>query len=214
MEPYQKTFLDLTLTYEALRFGEFTLKSGRKSPYFFNMGQFYDGAALTTLGECYAAAIKQSGLDFDVLFGPAYKGIPLACTTAIALQLQFQQNVPYCYNRKENKTHGEGGIIVGAPLKGRVLLVDDVISAGTAIRESQALIQATSATLSAVCVALDRQERGEGNLSAVQEIREKWQIPVIALVNLDTVIQYASTHPALIQWKEALLAYQQQYAAK
>lgn len=214
MESYQKTFIELALACSALRFGDFTLKSGRKSPYFFNMGQFYDGAALGILGECYATAIKKSGLDYDVLFGPAYKGIPLACATAIALQAHFRDNVPYCFNRKEAKSHGEKGLIVGAPLKGRVLLIDDVITAGTAVRESYQIIRAEGATLASVIVALDRQEKGEGALSAVQEIQQQWHIPVIALVTFDTVIQYVKNHNELSSWEKALIDYRAQYGVE
>ena len=213
MESYQKTFIELAIAYSALRFGEFTLKSGRKSPYFFNMGHFQDGAALTTLGECYATAIKKSDLDFDVLFGPAYKGIPLACATAIALQTQFKENKPYCFNRKEAKTHGETGTLVGAPLKGQILLIDDVITAGTAIRESYTLIQAEGAKLAGVLVASDRQEKGEGALSAVQEIRQKWEIPVISLVSFETILQYITQSAALAEWKAPMIAYREQYGA-
>lgn len=211
METYQKTFIELAIAYSALRFGEFTLKSGRKSPYFFNMGQFQDGTALTTLGECYASAIKNSSLSFDVLFGPAYKGIPLACTTAIALQSRFQHNVPYSFNRKEPKTHGETGHLVGAPLKGNILLIDDVITAGTAVRAAYELIQAEGAKLGGVIVALDRQEKGQSNLSAIQEIQQNWQIPVVSLITFDDVLQYVSQNATLATHEAALLDYRRQY---
>ena len=171
MQQYQLTFIDLALRRDALRFGKFTLKSGRESPYFFNAGLFSDGEASHLLGRCYAAAIVHSALAFDMLFGPAYKGIPLATATAVALAAEHGRNVPYAFNRKEAKNHGEGGNIVGTPLKGRVLIVDDVITAGTAVRESLELIRAAGATPVGVALALDRQERGSGALSAVQAAR-------------------------------------------
>lgn len=211
MEHYQKTFIECAVEYNVLRFGEFTLKSGRKSPYFFNMGQFQDGQALSTVGECYAAALKKSNMAFDVLFGPAYKGIPLACATAMALNTRFHHNVPYCFNRKEAKTHGETGQIVGAPLKGRVLIIDDVITAGTAVREAFEIISAADATLAAVMVALDRQEKGTGDLSAIQEIQDKWGISVVSLITFENVLEYVRHTPTLTQYEQPLLDYRQQY---
>src|SRR5579862_4159488 len=172
MQQYQLTFIDLALRREALRFGQFTLKSGRDSPYFFNAGLFSDGESLATLGQCYAAAIVHSGIGFDMMFGPAYKGIPLASATVVAFAAR-QRNVPFAYNRKEAKGHGEGGRVVGAPLAGRVLLVDDVITAGTAVRDSLEIIRAAGATPVGVALALDRQERGSGALSAVQELEQQ-----------------------------------------
>jgi orotate phosphoribosyltransferase len=190
MRPFQKEFLELVLSRQVLRFGDFTLKSGRKSPYFFNAGLVNDGDALARLGACYADAVADSGLDFDMLFGPAYKGIPLATATAIALATRHRRSVPVAFNRKEAKDHGEGGSLIGAPLAGRVLIVDDVITAGTAVRESVALIQGASATPAGVLLALDRQERGAGALSAVQEVQASFGIAVIRIVTLDDLIEH------------------------
>jgi len=186
---YKQAFFDLALARGILRFGRFTLKSGRESPYFFNAGGFDDGASLATLGRCYAGTIVDSGLGFDMVFGPAYKGIPLATATAIALQEHHARNVPFAYNRKEAKDHGEGGIIVGAPLHGRVLIVDDVISAGTSVRESITLIRAAGAEPAGIAIALDRQERGLAELSAAQEVRRDFGIPVVAIAGLDDLIR-------------------------
>ena len=193
MEAYQQEFIELALAHQVLRFGEFTLKSGRVSPYFFNAGLFNSGGAVSTLGRCYARAIADSGLPFDMLFGPAYKGIPLATAAAIALADWHDRSVPFAFNRKEAKKHGEGGSIVGAPLAGRVLIVDDVISAGTAIRESIEIIRAAGATPAGVAVALDRQERGQGALSAVQEVQQAFSIPVINIITLDDLIAHLAT---------------------
>jgi orotate phosphoribosyltransferase len=193
MEAYQQEFIELALAHQVLRFGEFTLKSGRVSPYFFNAGLFNTGGAVSTLGRCYARAIADSGLPFDMLFGPAYKGIPLATAAAIALADWHDRSVPFAFNRKEAKKHGEGGSIVGAPLAGRVLIVDDVISAGTAIRESIEIIRAAGATPAGVAVALDRQERGQGALSAVQEVQQTFSIPVINIITLDDLIAHLAT---------------------
>jgi orotate phosphoribosyltransferase len=195
MQNHQKEFIDLALARNALRFGEFTLKSGRTSPYFFNAGAFDDGASLAVLGRCYAAAIEASRLDFDMLFGPAYKGIPLAATTAAALYTLHGLNLPYAFNRKEAKTHGEGGQIVGRPLAGRVLIIDDVITAGTAIRESIEIIRAAGATPAGVALALDRQERGRDASgqdlpeSAVQEVQRLYGIPCISILTLEGLIE-------------------------
>jgi orotate phosphoribosyltransferase len=194
MQDHQKEFIELALARNALRFGEFTLKSGRLSPYFFNAGSFDDGASLAVLGRCYAAAIQASRIDFDMLFGPAYKGIPLAAATAAALYSIHGRNLPYAFNRKEAKTHGEGGNIVGRPLTGRVLIVDDVITAGTAIRESIEIIRAAGAQPAAVALALDRQERGrdasggDTQESAVQEVQRLYGIPCISILSLETLI--------------------------
>jgi len=193
MEAYQQEFIELALAHQVLRFGEFTLKSGRVSPYFFNAGLFNSGGAVSTLGRCYARAIADSKLPFDMLFGPAYKGIPLATAAAIALADWHGRSVPFAFNRKEAKKHGEGGSIVGAPLTGRVLIVDDVISAGTAIRESIEIIRAAGATPAGVAVALDRQERGQGALSAVQEVQQTFSIPVINIITLDDLIVHLAT---------------------
>lgn len=186
---WTRQFLELAQRYQALRFGEFTLKSGRVSPYFFNAGSFNDGAALDALGRCYAGAIVEHGLAFDMLFGPAYKGIPLAAAIAISLQRDFDRNVPFAFNRKEAKGHGEGGVIVGAPLAGRVLIVDDVISAGTSVSESRELIQAHGATAAAVAIALDRQERGQNEASAVASVRDAG-LDVVAVASLDDLITW------------------------
>lgn len=190
MQPYQKQFLQLAISSNALRFGQFTLKSGRVSPYFFNAGQFNTGAALAELSRCYAAAIRASGIAYDVLFGPAYKGIPLAAATACALAEHHQTNTPFAYNRKEVKDHGEGGSLVGAPLKGRILIIDDVITAGTAIREVTSLIQTAGAEPAGVVIGLDRQERGSGNLSAVEEVQRDLNVPVISIATLGNLVEF------------------------
>lgn len=203
-------FLDLALHCDALRFGQFTLKSGRQSPYFFNAGRFDHGASLATLGDCYANALQESGIAYDMLFGPAYKGIPLATVTAIALA-RSGRDVPVAFNRKEAKEHGEGGHLIGAPLRGRVLIVDDVVTAGTAVRESIGLIQAAGATPCGVLVALDRQERGESGLSATQEITAHFGIPVVYITGLSELLTYTETHPALAEHQTRLLAYRAQY---
>ena len=190
MRSHQKEFIEMILAKQVLRFGDFTLKSGRTSPYFFNAGLINDGGSLARLGACYAQAIVDSGTSFDMLFGPAYKGIPLATATAVAFAEHHRRNVPIAYNRKETKQHGEGGALVGAPLEGRVLIVDDVITAGTAIRESVAMIRGAGATPAGVVLGLDRQERGQGPLSAVQEIQAAYSIPVIRIITLDHLIEY------------------------
>lgn len=214
MHAYQRDFIELTLQREVLRFGEFTLKSGRLSPYFFNMGRIDSGAALGQLGRAYAAALVHAGLEVDMLFGPAYKGIALAAATAIALAEQHQRDLPWAYNRKEAKEHGEGGVLVGAPLKGRVLIVDDVMTAGTAVRESLALIRAHGATPAGVLIALDRQERGQGQRSAAQEVAADYGIPVIAITRLDDVLTYAGEQPQLAAEHARLLAYRQRYGVQ
>jgi len=195
MQEYQLTFIELALAREALRFGQFRLKSGRDSPYFFNAGLFSDGAAAATLGRCYAAAIVRSGLEFDMIFGPAYKGIPLVTAAAIGLAAHHGLTVPYAYNRKEAKEHGEGGLLVGAPLHGRVLIVDDVITAGTAVRESLELIRRAGAEPVGVALALDREERGQGDLSAVQELERDEDLKCVSIVTLSDLIE-ALTAPA------------------
>ncbi|HTL91425.1 MAG TPA: orotate phosphoribosyltransferase [Steroidobacteraceae bacterium] len=219
MQQYQLTFIDLALRRNALRFGRFTLKSGRESPYFFNAGLFTDGESAAVLGRCYAAAIVASNLAFDMLFGPAYKGIALATATAIALWLDAGLKMPYAYNRKEAKEHGEGGSVIGAALEGRVLIVDDVITAGTAVRESIALIRAAGAQPVGVALALDRQERGQGALSAVQELEQSQGVRCVSIVTLADLIE-ALAHPpdgrARISDDQltALRAYQQRYGVR
>ena len=190
MEQYQNDFVDFMLEIGALKFGEFTLKSGRVSPYFFNAGQFNQGSHLSQLGQFYAQAIEASGIKFDVLFGPAYKGIPLAAATAIALNDSFNRSVPYSFNRKEAKDHGEGGDIVGHPLEGDILIIDDVITAGTAIREAKDIIEASGAKMKGVIVALDRQEKGKGELSAIQEVEQNFGISVLSIINLSHIVDY------------------------
>jgi orotate phosphoribosyltransferase len=192
MQDYQLAFIDLALARQALRFGRFTLKSGRESPYFFNAGLFSDGEAIAVLGRCYAAAIARSGLEFDMLFGPAYKGIPLATATAAALFDRHGRSVPYAFDRKEAKDHGEGGKLIGAPLGGRVLIVEDVISAGTAVRGALALIREAGAQPAGVVVALDRQERGQGPLSATQELQGEHGIRCVSVVTLADLIEALS----------------------
>jgi len=188
MQPHQRRFVDLALARSALRFGRFTLKSGRESPYFFNAGLFNDGESLATLGQCYAEALSRSALPFDMLFGPAYKGIPLVASTAIALAVQQGRNVPWAFNRKEAKDHGEGGQIVGTPLAGKVVIVDDVITAGTAIRESVELIRRAGAEPVGVLLAVDRQERGQGERSAVQEVEAEFGLRCVSLLTLTDLI--------------------------
>jgi len=190
MEQYQNDFVDFMLEIGALKFGEFTLKSRRVSPYFFNAGQFNQGNHLSQLGQFYAQAIEASGIKFDVLFGPAYKGIPLVAATAIALNDSFNRSVPYSFNRKEAKDHGEGGNIVGHPLEGDILIIDDVITAGTAIREAKDIISANGAKTKGVVVALDRQEKGKGELSAIQEVEQNFGIAVVSIINLSHIVDY------------------------
>lgn len=192
MLDYQREFIQFALDRNVLRFGQFTLKSGRTSPYFFNAGLFNTGRDLARLGQYYAQALQSSGIAFDVLFGPAYKGIPIATTTAVALADKHNVDVPYCFNRKEAKTHGEGGNLVGSALAGDIMLVDDVITAGTAIRESMQLIQANGANLAGVLIALDRQEKGQGELSAIQEVERDFDTQVVSIVSLADLIEYLS----------------------
>jgi orotate phosphoribosyltransferase len=215
MQDYQRQFLDFVIARDILRFGEFTLKSGRVSPYFFNAGLFNTGEALAFIGHCYAAAISESDLQWDVLFGPAYKGIPLAASTSVALARDFAHDAPYCFNRKEAKDHGEGGLIVGAPLAGKVLVVDDVITAGTAIREVMGLIDQHKAQAAGVVVALDRQERGQGELSAIGEIRAQYNIPVISIISLNQIIDYLEREGSaeLEQYLPKMREYRERYGA-
>jgi orotate phosphoribosyltransferase len=219
MQEYQLTFIDLALKREALRFGQFRLKSGRDSPYFFNAGLFSDGEAAAILGRCYAAAIVHSGLGFDMIFGPAYKGIPLATAVAVGLATQHGLSVPYAFNRKEAKAHGEGGRTVGAPLHGRVLIVDDVITAGTAVRESLELIRSSGAEPVGVALALDREERGQGELSAVQELEREQGLRCVSIVTLSELIE-ALARPAAgaprisAEQLTALSAYRARYGVR
>jgi orotate phosphoribosyltransferase len=216
MQDYQLKFIDLALSRDALRFGNFKLKSGRESPYFFNAGQFSDGASAAALGQCYAAAIVHAGVEFDMVFGPAYKGIPLATSLVIALSEHYGRNVPYAYNRKEAKDHGEGGTVVGSPLRGRILIVDDVVTAGTAVRESLELIRSAGAQPVAVALALDRQERGLGEHSAVQEIENLHGLTCVSIVTLAELLQTLSQPPdgqvrISAEQLTSLRAYQQRY---
>ena len=211
MKQFQKDFIEFALSRQVLKFGSFTLKSGRTSPYFFNAGLFNTGGDLARLGRFYAAALEDASVEFDLLFGPAYKGIPIATTTAVALFDQYGKDVPYCFNRKEAKTHGEGGNLVGSPLQGKVMLVDDVITAGTAIRESMQLIQAQGASLSGVLIALDRQEKGQGELSAIQEVERDFGTQVVSIICLNDLINYLQGKPEPAQYLEAVSAYRTQY---
>jgi orotate phosphoribosyltransferase len=213
MRDYQQRFLDLSIEREVLRFGEFTLKSGRVSPYFFNAGLFNSGGALSRLADCYAEALLGSGLEFDMLFGPAYKGIPLATALATALYARGI-DVPLAFNRKEAKAHGEGGSLVGAPIRGRVLIVDDVITAGTAIRESLDIIRAAGGAPCGVLIALDRQERGQGTLSAVQELEQQANLPVTAIARLTELLAYTAGRPELAEHRQRLLAYRESYGSR
>ncbi|WP_221793742.1 orotate phosphoribosyltransferase [Oceanobacter mangrovi] len=212
MKAYQQEFIEFAIQQGVLKFGEFTLKSGRTSPYFFNAGMFKTGSALAKLGRFYAAALEDSGIDYDVIFGPAYKGIPLATTMAVALANEYNKDVPYVFNRKEAKDHGEGGNLVGAALEGRVVIVDDVITAGTAIREVMAIIEAApGAQAAAALIALDRQEKGKGELSAIQEVERDFGIKVVSIVNLNQVLDFVSGQDALKPYAGAIEAYREQY---
>lgn len=213
MHAYHQDFIRFAVAQNVLRFGEFQTKAGRLSPYFFNSGLFQDGAALRELCQFYAQAILASGVEFDMLFGPAYKGIPLVAGTSIALSEQGR-NVPYCFNRKEAKDHGEGGTTVGATLAGRVLIIDDVISAGTSVRESIALIRAAGATPCGVVIALDRKERGQGERSAVQEVEQNEQLPVVSIASLDDLLGYLQGQAELVQNLQAVQAYRDRYGVK
>jgi orotate phosphoribosyltransferase len=211
MKPYQHEFIDFAISAGVLRFGEFTLKSGRTSPYFFNAGLFNTGEHLARLGRFYAQAITESGIGFDVLFGPAYKGIPLAAAASIALADHHDHNVPWCFNRKEAKDHGEGGNLVGAVLDGRILVIDDVITAGTAIRESVDIIQAAGATLSGVVIALDRQERGAGRQSAIQEVEQAYGITVTSIITLEDLLEYLLEQSGQDEAVTSIAAYREAY---
>jgi orotate phosphoribosyltransferase len=208
---YKTLFIDNGLRSGALKFGEFTLKSGRVSPYFFNAGQFYTGRALAELGRSYAAAIIESGIEFDVLFGPAYKGITLAAATSIALADHYDRDVPYCFNRKEAKNHGEGGSMVGAPLEGRVLIIVDVITAGTAIREVMQIVDSAGATAAGVVIGLDRKEKGKSELSAIQEVERDFSIPVVGIVDIGDITDYLKAKPENDDLIAAIEGYREQY---
>ena len=211
MEAFKKQFLEFALAEQVLRFGDFTLKSGRRSPYFFNSGLFNNGASLARLGEYYAETVRHSGIEFDMLFGPAYKGIPLATSLAIAFARAHKRALPCSYNRKEVKDHGEGGVIFGAPLAGRVLIVDDVITAGTSVNESVALIRAAGAVPGGVVIAVDRQERGRNGSSAVQEVEREHGIRVISIVTLDDLIEYLEQGGGLQAELESVRAYRAEF---
>jgi orotate phosphoribosyltransferase len=213
MAPYQQEFIQFALRHGVLRFGEFVLKSGRKSPYFFNSGLFNSGGSLARLARFYATAITASDPGFDMLYGPAYKGIPLVAAVAMALNDEHGLDLPYCFNRKEAKDHGEGGITVGADLRGRVLIVDDVISAGTSTRESVTIIRAAGATPAAAAISLDRQERGTGRLSAIQEIEQELGLRVISIICLEDLVQYLENDPDMKEELQRLRAYRDAYGA-
>lgn len=211
MKTYQHQFIEFAIEKQVLQFGEFTLKSGRVSPYFFNAGLFNTGKDIALLGRFYAAAAIDSAIEFDILFGPAYKGITIGTATAVALSEQYHLDVPFCFNRKEVKDHGEGGKLIGSPLTGNVMLVDDVITAGTAIQESMTLIKAYQARLSGVLIALDRQERGNSELSAIQEVENNYNCQVKSIITLDDLISYLSDLPEMREQLDAINNYKQQY---
>ena len=212
MHPYQTEFIELARSCNVLKFGQFTLKSGRTSPYFFNAGAFSSGHALAVLGRCYANSIVDSGIEFDVLLGPAYKGIPLAAATAVSLMNDHNRDVQFAYNRKEAKTHGEGGTMVGAPLQGRVLVIDDVITAGTAVREVIAMIENAGASLAGVAIGLNRQERGEGELSAIQEVEKAFDVPVLSIIEMGHIIDYLQSDEGAPQGAlSAMREYRERY---
>ncbi len=213
MQDYQKKFIDLSLEKGVLKFGSFVLKSGRTSPYFFNAGLFCTGQDLATLGSCYAQAIINAKLDFDIVFGPAYKGIPLATATAMALSSEHGINVPWCFNRKEAKDHGEGGNLVGAKLTGDVLLIDDVITAGTAIREAANIIKSTNSNFKAAVIALNRMEKGQGDISAIDEVKKNLGIEVISIINFDDLLTYIEQDEELSRFKDAMERYRECYGA-
>jgi orotate phosphoribosyltransferase len=215
MKDYQREFIEFAMQIGVLRFGEFTLKSGRVSPYFFNSGLFNTGLSLSRLGQFYAQALIQSKIDFDVLFGPAYKGIPLTAACSIALANQHGIDINYSFNRKEAKDHGEGGSIVGAPLEGRVMIIDDVISAGTSVRESFTLIDNSGATAAGVIIALDRQEKGQGEVSAIKEIEQQYQIPVVSIIKLEHLVSFLTenqdSNSDLAQYTDKVKSYRDRY---
>jgi orotate phosphoribosyltransferase len=210
---YRQDFIRLALACNVLQFGEFELKSGRVSPYFFNAGKFASGSSLAQLGRCYAAALQAANLPADMLFGPAYKGIPLVATTAIALADHHDVDMPFAFNRKEAKAHGEGGQVVGAPLQGNVLIVDDVMTAGTAIKESMAILEAAGATGAGVLIGLDRCERGTAELSAVQQVQQDWGLDVISVISLHDIIEWVEDNPEAIRHRDALQRYRDRYVS-
>ncbi|MDH5325442.1 MAG: orotate phosphoribosyltransferase [Gammaproteobacteria bacterium] len=214
MKPYQQEFIQFALNIEVLRFGEFTLKSGRISPYFFNSGLFNSGASLAALGQYYAQAIENSALQYDMIYGPAYKGIPLAAATVVALAGQYNKDVPYAFNRKEAKDHGEGGSIVGAPLQGKVLIIDDVISAGTSVRESVDIIQAAGAVPAGVVIALDRQERGKSETSAIQEVERDYGLSVASIIQLENLIEYLQQQTGMENMLSKIQEYRKTYGCQ
>ena len=211
MQDYQRAFIEFALSKQVLKFGQFTLKSGRTSPYFFNAGLFNTGGDLAKLGQFYAQALQDSKIEYDVLFGPAYKGIPIATTTAVALADKHNVDIPYCFNRKDAKKHGEGGNLVGSPLAGRIMLVDDVITAGTAIRESMQLIEANNAQLAGVLIALDRQEKGQGELSAIQEIERDFSTQVVSIVSLTDLINFLQGQSDMAEHLANIQQYRRDY---
>ena len=211
MKTYKVEFIDNAINSGALKFGQFELKSGRTSPHFFNAGEFYTGNALAALGRCYASSIVDSGIEFDVLFGPAYKGITLAAATSVALAEHHGIDVPYCFNRKEAKAHGEGGTLVGAPLKGKVLIIDDVITAGTAIREVMSIVEQVGAQAAGVVIGLDRKERGTSDKSAIQEVQDQFNIPVASIIDIDDILQYLKAKPEKSKVVADIDKYRQQY---
>ena len=213
LEQYRQDFIRLALACNVLQFGEFELKSGRLSPYFFNAGKFASGSSLAELGRCYAAALTAANLPADMLFGPAYKGIPLVATTAIALADHHHVDMPFAFNRKEAKAHGEGGMVVGAPLEGKVLIVDDVMTAGTAIRESMAILEAAGAAGAGVLIGLDRCERGLAELSAVQQVQQDWGLKVINVISLHDIIEWVEDNPEAMQYRDALQRYRDRYVS-
>jgi len=214
MQKYQLEFIEFAIQHKVLCFGEYTLKSGRLSPYFFNSGLFNDGHSLSRLGRFYASAIQAANIEYDMLFGPAYKGIPLASAVAMSLADDQNINMPYCFNRKEVKDHGEGGSTFGAPLKGKIMIIDDVVSAGTSVNLSVEIINQAGATTAGVAIALDRQERGEGEFSAVQELEQRHQIEVISIVTLENMIEYLEKTPAMAENLDKIRQYRESYGAK
>jgi|TARA_B100001142_G_scaffold53075_1_gene51081 orotate phosphoribosyltransferase len=214
MENYKQKFIEMSIQIGALKFGEFELKSGRVSPYFFNMGLFSTGQALKNIGDFYASALEESDIEFDMLFGPAYKGIPLASVMSASLFMNYDKDVPFVYNRKEKKDHGEGGRIVGPPLSGKIVIVDDVITAGTAIKEASQIIRETGAEISGIIIAIDRQEKGAGEYSAVQEASSKLGVPVISIVNLDQILAFVKNSSSELEdHVEAIESYRKEYGA-
>jgi len=211
MRDYQRELIEFSLQRGVLSFGEFKLKSGRSSPYFFNTGLFHDGESLARLGHAYAHAVQEADIEFDMLFGPAYKGITLVAALSIALSQEHGRTVPYCFDRKEEKDHGEGGVLIGAPLAGKVLIVDDVISAGTSVRHSLDIINRNQARAAGVVIVLDRQERGQGQLSAIQEVEQQWQLRVLSVINLGNIIEFLEQRGGMAVYLDKILKYRRQY---